>query len=65
MNHLDRQVGVALHTMAVLQVFQAKVLLTMDESSQSSNAFRELHTATDLALCATKATAQAIAKVVL
>lgn len=49
-------------TMAVLQVFQAKLLHFMDESGQDSDAFKELRTATDLALHATKATAQAIGK---
>ncbi|XP_016084695.1 ankyrin-1a [Sinocyclocheilus grahami] len=39
---------------------KAKLLHTMDKSSQSSDVFRELRTATDLALCANKATAQAI-----
>ncbi len=36
----------------------------MDESGPSFNAFKELCTMTDLALCTTKATAQATDKVV-
>lgn len=51
-----------LHMMVVLQVFQAKLLLSMDESGQGSEAFKELHTASDLALRTTKATEQAICK---
>lgn len=43
-------------------MFQAKLLCIMDEFGQSSDAFKELHTATDLALCATKAIAQLIDK---
>lgn len=46
--------------MAILQVFQAKLLRFLDESSPSEPAFRNLRSATDLALHATKATAQAI-----
>lgn len=49
-------------TMIWLPVFQAKLLCIMDEFGQSSDAFKELHTATDLALCATKAIAQLIDK---
>lgn len=52
------QAGSALHTMAVLQVFQAKLFQYMDESDP--DAFRDLRSTTDLALCATKTTAQAI-----
>ncbi|KAL0165638.1 hypothetical protein M9458_037482, partial [Cirrhinus mrigala] len=44
------------------KVLQAKVLCTMDESGQSSDAFKELRTATDLVLHATKATVQSIGK---
>ncbi len=43
------QAGSELHTMVVLQVFQARLLHSMDESGQSLDAFRELHTATDMA----------------
>ncbi len=56
------QAGLALYMMSVLQVFQAKLLRDMDESGWDPNAFTELRTATDLALRATKATAQAISK---
>lgn len=49
------QAGSALHTEVVLQVFQAKFLCPMDESGQSSDAFRELCTMTNLILHATKA----------
>ncbi len=56
------QVGSALHTMAALQVFQAKLLQAMDESGPDPATFRELRSATDLALLATKTTAQAIGR---
>lgn len=56
------QAGPALQMMAVLQVFQAKLLSAMEESGLSPNAFKELSTATDLALRTTKATVQAIVK---
>ena len=56
------QAASALHTMAILQVFQAKLLRSLDESSPSEPAFRDLRSATDLALRATKATAQAIGR---
>ncbi len=48
--------------MAVLKVFQAKLLHCMDESGPDPAAFRELHSATDLALHATKTTAQVIGR---
>lgn len=56
------QSGSALHSMVVLQVFQAKLLRSMDESGQDHDAFKELHTATELDLLATKAMAQEIGK---
>lgn len=56
------QAASSLHTMAILQVFQAKLLRSLDESSSSEPAFRDLRSATDLALRATKATAQAIGR---
>ncbi len=57
------QAGSALHTMAVLQLFQAKLLCGMDESGQVyQEALKELRTATDLALHIMKAIAQAIGK---
>lgn len=55
------QAGSALHAMAVLQVFQAKLLCNMDESGQHQEAFKEL-LSNNLALRATKATVQAISK---
>ncbi|XDV15042.1 hypothetical protein PO909_015190 [Leuciscus waleckii] len=48
--------------MAVLQVFQAKLLRSMDESGPDPEAFKDLHSTTDLALRATKTTAQAIGR---
>ncbi|ROI48126.1 hypothetical protein DPX16_0815 [Anabarilius grahami] len=54
------QAASALHTMAIFQVFQAKLLRSLDESGVDEPAFRDLRSATDLALRATKATAQAI-----
>ncbi|ROL45289.1 hypothetical protein DPX16_17900 [Anabarilius grahami] len=54
------QAASVLHTMAILQVFQAKLLRSMDESGTDAPTFRELRSATDLALRATKATAQVI-----
>lgn len=54
--------GSALHTMAVLQVFQAKLLPSMNKSGPDPAAFRDLRSATDLALSATKTTARAIGR---
>ncbi|XDV20475.1 hypothetical protein PO909_025797 [Leuciscus waleckii] len=48
--------------MAVLQVYQAKLLQSIDEVGPNPEAFSDLRSATDLALQATKATAQAIGK---
>ncbi len=56
------QASSALHMMAVLQVFQAKLLHDLDESGRDSNTFKELRTVPGLALRITKATAQAIGK---
>ncbi len=56
------QAASALHSMAVLQVFQAKLLTSTDESGPDPATLRELRSVTDLALCATKATAQAIGR---
>ncbi len=47
------------HLMAVLQVFQAKILAN-EEAGLDSASLRDLRSATDLALYATKATTQAI-----
>ncbi len=52
----------ALHSMAVLQVYQAKLLSAIDESEPDPATLRELRNATDLALRATKTTAQAIGR---
>ncbi len=52
----------ALYSMAVLQVFQAKLLRSVDESNLNPTAFSELRSATGLALRATKMTAQAIGR---
>lgn len=56
------QAGSALHTMSVLQVFQAKHLWDMDESGRDPGTFTELRMVTDLALRATKATMWAVGK---
>ncbi len=56
------QAASALYSMAVLQVFQAKLLRSVDESNLNPTAFSELRSATDLALRATKMTAQAIGR---
>ncbi len=44
------QVASALHSMAVLQVYQAKLLSAVDESEPDPATLRELRSATDLAL---------------
>ncbi len=51
-----------LHSMAILQVYQAKLHSAMDESEPDPVTLRELTSATDLALCATKTTAQAMGR---
>ncbi len=57
------QAGAALHTMAILQAYQAEVLKEMDEGDGvTPEAFKELRRATDLALRATKHTAQAVGR---
>ncbi len=56
------QAASALHSMAVLQVYQAKLLSAIDESEPDPATLRELRSATDLALRATKTTAQAIGR---
>ncbi len=56
----DGQAGMALHTMAILQAYQADVLKEMDEGTGlTPEALKELRIATDLALRATKHTARA------
>ncbi len=57
------QAGMALHTMAILQAYQADVLKEMDEgTSLTPEAVKELRRATDLALRATKHTARAVGR---
>ncbi len=56
------QAASALHSMAVLRVYQAKLLSAVDESEPDPATLRELRSATDLALRATKTTAQAIGR---
>ncbi len=48
--------------MVVLQVYQAKLLSAIDKSEPDPATLRELRSATDLALRATKTTAQAIGR---
>ncbi len=50
----------ALHAMAVLQVFQAKLLQSLEGRTASPEAVNNLRAATDFALMATKRAAQAI-----
>ncbi|XP_077081417.1 uncharacterized protein LOC143735218 [Siphateles boraxobius] len=57
------QAGMTLHTMAILQAYQADVLKEMDEGDGvTPEAVKELRKATDLALRATKHTARAIGR---
>ncbi len=57
------QAGMALHTMAILQAYQADVLKEMDEGTGlTPEAAKELRRATDLALRATKHTARAVGR---
>nr|XP_055041699.1 uncharacterized protein LOC129429202 [Misgurnus anguillicaudatus] len=51
----------ALHAMAILQVFQAKILQSLD-GAVDADTVRNLRAATDFALMATKLSAQAIGK---
>ncbi len=55
------QAASSLHSMAELQVFQAKMLAN-EEASLDSASLRDLMSVTDLALRATKATTQAIGR---
>lgn len=48
--------------MAVLQVFQANLFCTLDEAGPDPEAFKDMRSATDMALRATKTTAQAIGR---
>ncbi len=57
------QAGGCLHTMAVLQAYQADLLKEMDEGDDIKNDdIAELRRATDLSLRATKETARAIGR---
>ncbi len=57
------QAGVCLHTMSVLQAYQANLLKELDEGDQvSSNDIVELRRTADLALRATKETTPAIGR---
>ncbi len=57
------QAGMALHTMAILQAYQADVLKEMDEGTGlTPEAVKELRRATDLALRATKHTARTVGR---
>ncbi len=57
------QAGACLHTMSVLQAYQADLLKELDEGKQvSSNDILELRRTADLALRATKETARAIGR---
>ncbi len=52
----------AMHAMAVLQVFQAKLLQSLEGGTASPKAVNDLRAATDFALMATKRAAQAIGR---
>ncbi|KAL0146542.1 hypothetical protein M9458_058173 [Cirrhinus mrigala] len=52
----------ALHTMAVLQVFQTRLLRSLDEEGPDPESLRKLRTAADLALAASKKAAQGIGR---
>ncbi len=54
------QAASALHSMALLQVHQAKALKQLHEGDADPGVLQELRTATDLALRATKVTARAL-----
>ncbi|KAL0195082.1 hypothetical protein M9458_008661, partial [Cirrhinus mrigala] len=57
------QAASALHAMAILQVYQAKVLIQLHEGSSDSEVMQELRPATDFALRATKVTVRALGQV--
>ncbi|KAL0166051.1 hypothetical protein M9458_037895, partial [Cirrhinus mrigala] len=56
------QAASALHAMAILQVYQAKVLKDLHEGVPDPELLHELRSATDYALRATKVTAQALGR---
>ncbi len=58
----DGEAASALHAMAVLQVFQAKLLQTAEGGVLTPEATKDLRAATDFALMATKRAAQSVGK---
>ncbi len=58
----DGEAASALHAMAVLQVFQAKLLQAAEGGALTAEATKDLRVATDFALMATKRGAQAVDK---
>ncbi|KAI2661177.1 Tyrosine recombinase slr0733 [Labeo rohita] len=61
--HAAGQAATALHAMATLQVYQAKVLKHLHEKGSDQGAMEELCAATDFALRATKVTARSLGQV--
>ncbi|KAI2667306.1 ORF V: Enzymatic polyprotein [Labeo rohita] len=61
--HAAGQAATALHAMATLQVYQAKVLKHLHERGSDQGAMEELRAATDFALRATKVTARFLGQV--
>ncbi|KAI2662153.1 DNA mismatch repair protein MutS [Labeo rohita] len=61
--HAAGQAATALHAMATLQVYQAKVLKHLHEGCSDQGAMEELRAATDFALRATKVTARSLGQV--
>ncbi|KAI2662122.1 ORF V: Enzymatic polyprotein [Labeo rohita] len=61
--HTAGQAATALHAMATLQVYQAKVLKHLHERGSDQGAMEELRAATDFALRATKVTAHSLGQV--
>ncbi|KAI2668660.1 hypothetical protein H4Q32_005425 [Labeo rohita] len=61
--HAAGQAATALHAMATLKVYQAKVLKHLHEKGTDQGAMEELRAATDFALRATKVTARSLGEV--
>ncbi|KAI2651800.1 ORF V: Enzymatic polyprotein [Labeo rohita] len=61
--HAAGQAATALHAMATLQVYQAKVLKHLHERGSDQGAMEELRAATNYALRATKVTARSLGQV--
>ncbi len=59
-----RRLGGALHAMAVLQNFQAKLLQAAEGGALTAEAVKDLCTAMDFVLMATKRAAQAVVKAI-